>query len=206
MITLALLIANTVASIYAWNNEDIMNKWIFNPYKIYHNRQYYRFITSAFIHADWIHLIFNLITLYSFGRALEYYYMYFKGEEGMIFYIMIYLLAIPVSKLVTYYKYKEKSGFNSLGASGAVSAVLFSCIVLNPFGGIGFLFLPFDVPGFIFGAIYLIYSHYYSSRNVDNVNHDAHLYGALFGIVFTAIVFPFSIPSFWAQLSQWSLF
>jgi membrane associated rhomboid family serine protease len=202
--TLILVILNIGASLYAWNNQDVYRKWMMTPYKVKRENQYYRFITSGFIHGDWMHLIFNMIALYSFGRNLEYYLAAYVGASYPLYYVAMYLTALILSEIPTYLKHKNNAGYNSLGASGAVSAVIFACVIIHPLSDLYLFFIP--MKGFIFGAIYLVYSYMSSKKGVDGINHDAHFYGAVFGIVFIVLLNPSVVPSFFEQISQWNLF
>ncbi|HVD97576.1 MAG TPA: rhomboid family intramembrane serine protease [Cytophagaceae bacterium] len=201
--SLILILLNVVASLYAWNNEAIYRKWLMNPYWVKRENQYYRFITSGFIHGDWLHLIFNMIALFSFGRNFED-YLFEHTEHYQLFYYILYFTALIVSEIPTYLKHKNNPGYNSLGASGAVAAILFASIITYPLGSIYIYFIK--LPAFIFGAIYLIYSYISSKRNMDGVNHDAHFWGAVLGVLFMVFLFPSSLPEFIAQISQWDLF
>ncbi len=198
--TIILVILNIGASLYAWNNQDIYRKWMMTPYLVNRENQYYRFISSGFIHGDWMHLIFNMIALYSFGVNLEYYLAAYTGANYQLYYYGLYLLALIISEIPTYLKHKNNPGYNSLGASGAVSAIIFARIIFDPMSEIYFM------PGFIAGALYLLYSYTVGKKGVGGINHDAHFYGALVGILFIVIIHPASVPSFFEQISQWNLF
>jgi membrane associated rhomboid family serine protease len=199
-ITLIVIIITCAASFYAWNKPEIYGKWMMNPYRVNHHNEYYRFVTSGFIHADYMHLFFNMYSLYLFGRLIESYL-------GPLNFVLLYLAGIIVSDLPTYFKYRKSSHYNSLGASGGVSSVIFSSILLNPLGELGLIFLPgLAIPGFIFGLLYLFYCYYMAKRGKDNINHDAHFYGALFGVIYTAIIFPESLSLFVEQVSNWRIF
>jgi membrane associated rhomboid family serine protease len=202
-LTLILILISVAASFYAWNNPAIMSKWIMNPYSVNRRKEYYRFITSGLIHADYMHLLFNMIALYSFGNAMEYIFGYYFGGYGLLLYLLLYVLGIIVSDIPTYLKHKDNSYYNSLGASGGVSAIVFASIMFNPLAKMGLIFLPIFIPGFIFGTIYLIYSHYQAQRGGDYINHDAHIFGAIFGIVFSIVVMPSVLLSFAEQISGW---
>jgi membrane associated rhomboid family serine protease len=202
--TIVLLVLNIGASLYAWNNQDVYRKWMMNPYKVNTDNQYYRFITSGFIHGDWMHLIFNMLALYSFGNNLEYYLHVLKGNEYQLYYYGLYLAALVISELPTYLKHRNDSGYNSLGASGAVSAVVFACIVVSPLSWLSFFFIP--MPAFIFGFVYLAYSYYASKKSLGGINHDAHFYGAVFGVATIIFIHPPALAGFFEQISNWSLF
>lgn len=192
-----LFVAITVGlSLYAWNNESVFHRWMMNPYNVSHNKEYWRFITSGFIHADWGHLIFNMFALYSFGEILE-------MTIGPAFFLPLYLLGIVVSDIPTYLNNRNNVNYNSLGASGGVSAVVFAGIIFYPLAKIYIFFIPIGIPGFIFGALYLFYSYYETRRGGSYVNHSAHLWGALFGILYVIVLFPQALPSFVEQIKEW---
>lgn len=186
-ITLIIVIITTLISITAFNNSKMVDDLIFYPPSVSQNNQWYRFFSCGLIHADWGHLIFNMLALYLFGRHLEVYFGYAFGTKGKIIFLLMYVLALAVSVLPTYIKHKNNYYYRSLGASGAVSAVIFSSILFNPVAGIGLFFIPIYVAGFVFGFIYLLISHYLDKRGGDNINHSAHIWGAIFGIVFTIV-------------------
>ncbi len=203
-VTLIIIVVTVIASFYAWNNAAILSRWIFNPYTIARRNQYDRFITSGFIHNDYGHLFFNMLALYFFGNVVEYYFMAIMGPAvGAGLYVLLYLVAIIVSDIPTYLKNKNKSYYNSLGASGGVSAIVFAGIVFQPASDIC-LYFVLCLPGFLLGALYLAYSIFKSRQpGSDNINHDAHLYGALFGVLFTIAIIPRSIDLFVQGLSSW---
>jgi len=173
-------------SFYAWGSKEVMNRWIMNPYTIKTQKQWYRFISSGFIHNDYMHLGFNCLTLYFFGDGIE--LIYSMGVLGKVAYPLFFVLGVIVSSIPTYLKHQSNPGYNSLGASGGVSSVVFASIVLGPSQELGLIIIPFfRLPAIIFGVMYLIYSHFMSKKGIDNINHDAHLYGALFGVLFTLL-------------------
>jgi membrane associated rhomboid family serine protease len=182
-----LLIAITVIiSILAFNNHELFTKLQFNPYQVVHRKQYYRIISHGFIHAGWWHLFVNMFVLYFFGRTVEA-YLNLLAVQGIIkfpilIYLVFYLVAIVFASSISLFKQKDNAWYNAVGASGAVSAVLFFSIFFDPWQSIGVYFIP--VPGIIFAVLYVIYSHYQSKRGQDNIAHDAHLLGAIFGFVF----------------------
>ncbi len=203
-VTLILIIITAASSIYGWNNPDVQNKWMFNPYSVYHGKQYYRFLTSGFIHSNTMHLIFNMIALYFFGGVIERIYEITFGIIGIVFYVITYIAGIIVANLKTYFNHRNSSFYNSLGASGGVASVLFASILYRPTVGICIYFV-ICIPAFILGVIYLIYSFYSGKRMADDINHDAHLFGALFGIVFTILLRPTVIISFIQQIIEFDL-
>lgn len=204
-ITYIIMALTIVVSMYAFSNHDVTRKLIMNPYIINTRQEYYRFITSGFIHGDHMHLIMNMISLYFFGPTVERIFQAVFGSRGHLYFIILYVLAIVVSDLTTFFRNKNNPGYNSLGASGGVCAIIFAYILFNPLGELQlYFFIP--LKGFIFGALYIIYSYYSSKKSYDNINHDAHLWGALFGLVFCAILYPPSIPEFIAQVTSWTPF
>lgn len=205
-ITLALIILTVAASYYAWKNTHIQYRWMMTPYEIQRDKSYYRFITSGFIHADGMHLFFNMFTLFFFGDVVEQSFRAIYGSTvGSVLYIAFYLLGIIVSDIPTYLKKRHTPNYSALGASGGVSAVVFSSILFYPMADLC-LYAILCLPGFIWGAIYLIYSYYSGKKAGDHINHDAHLYGALFGIIFTILIYPSVIPLFFEQLKHFQLF
>lgn len=189
-ITLIIVIITALISIPAFNNEKIKDDLLFWPAEISRRRQYYRFITCGFVHADWVHLIFNMISLHSLGHALEiglFSNPLIFGEYGRLVYILLYVTAIIVSVMPDYFKHKDNYGYRALGASGGVSAIVFSFIVLQPSAKLGALFIPIPIPAYIFGLIYLAVTVYLSRKGNDNIGHSAHFTGAIYGILFTII-------------------
>jgi membrane associated rhomboid family serine protease len=153
-----------------------------------------------------MHLFFNAFTFYFFGRAVEEIFVALFPGKGLLFFVLLFLLGVVVSDIPTFLKHRHNPGYNSLGASGGVSAVVFAYILFMPTAKLMLIFLPIPIPGFILGALYLIYSYYQSKNSTDHINHDAHLYGALFGLVYCTILEPRIIPRFFQELSQGSLF
>lgn len=187
-----LLIAFTaLISIPAFNNRDWFLKLQFNPYQVYHRKQWYRLLTHGFLHAGWMHLIVNMLVLFFFGPHVERFLRAVLGPalqpwNGLIF-ILFYFAAIVMASFTSLLRHKDDPWYNAVGASGAVSAVLFFFIFFKPWEMLYFYgVLP--VPGIIMGVLYLIYSHYMSKREADNINHDAHLSGAIFGFIFPLLI------------------
>jgi membrane associated rhomboid family serine protease len=202
-ITLIIIVVTALVSVAAWNNASLMDRWMMNPYQVSNRGQYYRLLTSGFLHADWSHLIFNMLSLYFFGATIEYQFNDLFGSNGPIYLIGFYLAGIIISDIPTLLKHRNNPGYNALGASGGVSSVIFASILIYPLSKISLMFIPIGVPGFIFGALYLAYSYYESRRGGGFINHDAHLYGALFGIVFMIAVYPPVLPQFIQQIQTY---
>lgn len=193
-----MLMAITVAiSLLAWQKPAWLDAMMMSPYRINKKQEYWRFLTSGFIHADFTHLFFNLFSFYFFGNQLEYIFsIIFPGVGGFVF-IAFYLLAILVADLPTYFKQRNNPYFNSLGASGAVSAVIFAGIMFFPTEKI-YLFGVVGIPGFIYAGLFTWYSIAMDRRGQDYVNHSAHLYGGLFGVLFISL----TRPSTWIDFIQ----
>ncbi len=183
-ITLYITIATVAISLLAMNYESLMDKLIFHPYSVSRNNKLYQYITSGFIHADFMHLAFNMFSFYMFGDLVEQYFTMLFGESGSFFYLLMYFSALIVCLVPTYYQHKHQYNYRSLGASGAVSAIVFAGIFLQPTMQIGFFIIPPIIPGFIFGPIYLGITAYLSKQGHGGINHSAHLWGSLYGIIF----------------------
>ncbi|MBN3036803.1 MAG: rhomboid family intramembrane serine protease [Bacteroidales bacterium] len=188
--TLLIIGITTLISILCLGSPRLSDQLKFNAYAIRHEGQGYRFLSYALVHADWIHLLVNMFVLYSFGRITESLFFGIFGTKTFIYYPMLYLGGIAFSTLYDYGKYKNAPYYNAVGASGAVSGVLFSSIILYPEGKIGFLFIPIELPAPLFGLLYLVYSAYMARRSSDNIGHSAHFWGALFGITLTVLLEP----------------
>lgn len=205
-LTLIIVIATSLISYYAWQNQSLTQKWIFNPYSVQKYNQYYRFITSGLLHSGWIHLLFNMLVLYMFGKQVEDIFgMIYGPVVGKIIFGGLYFFGIIVSDIPTYFKHRNAAYYNALGASGGVSSVLFSFILFDPnqqlclYGLVCF-------PGIVWAVLYIVYSYYMGKKGSDNINHDAHLYGGLFGVAYTILVYPSVIPHFIEQLKNFQLF
>lgn len=203
--TLIIIIVTAITSYRAWSNQAIFEKWLFNPYIIQRQKQYYRFLSSGFIHRDNMHLIFNMITLYFFGSRIEHIYNNYYSSTGIAFYLATYLLGIVVADVLSFTKHRNNPHYSSIGASGGVSAVLFASIIYDPVSSIC-LYFAICIPGFILGGLYLIYSYYQGQRSGSNINHDAHLVGSVFGILITILIRPSVVPQFIEQIMNFKLF
>jgi membrane associated rhomboid family serine protease len=190
-ITLIITIITVGISILAMYNEELMDKLIFHPFTVGRKNEWYRFISSGFIHADFMHLAFNMFSFYMFSDYVEQSFTMLFGGQGRMVYIILYLSALVVCLIPTYLKHKNQYKYNSLGASGAVSAIVFIGIFLQPTIQIGFFIIPPIIPGFIFGPIYLSITAYLSKKGQGGINHSAHLWGSIYGIVFLIITAKF---------------
>ena len=203
MITVIIIAITCIVSILCFNGTLNGNKLIFNAYQVWHRKEWYRMLTSGIIHSGWGHLFFNMLTLYFFGRVVEQYFSAaFGGVLGAVLYVVLYVSALAISSLGDLVKYRDNWNYNALGASGAVSAVLFASILFAPKMGIYIYLIPIPVPGYIFAPLYLLYCWYMAKRNMDNIGHTAHFWGAVYGILFPYICKP-DVHSF--CMSQFNL-
>lgn len=185
--TIIIIAITALVSIAAFNRPDYMEKLQFNASKVIHNKQYYRLISHGFVHANWEHLIVNMIVLLSFGRAIEMYFEYGFGRMANAYFLILYFGGMIVSNLYALYKHRNNFYYNAVGASGAVSAILFAAIFFEPWNKIYFFgILP--IPGIVFAVLYLGYSYYMSRKQNDNIAHDAHFLGAVFGFIFPILL------------------
>ena len=199
-ITMIIVVLTTIISFVSFNSARLMDALIFWPPAISMRHQYYRFVSCGFVHADLMHLAFNMITLYFFGRGLELVYM---GKLGLqhYYFTILYLSAIVIANIPSYLKQHDNYNYRSLGASGAVCAVMFAFILIDPWDKLTFFFAV-DIPAIIYAVLFLAYTIYMSRRGGDNVNHDAHLWGAIYGVVFTIIARPGIVSTFLNELSH----
>jgi membrane associated rhomboid family serine protease len=204
-ITLIIIVFTVVVSLYSWNNTDWYYRFMLNPYSAFHQKKYYQLITSGFIHADYGHLIFNMLTFYFFGSVMEQIYNYIFPGMAEFMFLLLYLSGIVIASLPSFLGNKNNAGYNTLGASGGVSAVVFASILYNPNAPLCIYFI-LCLPGIVFAVLYLIYSYYQGKRMADNVNHSAHIWGALYGLVFNIILYPRSVLIFIAEMANFKLF
>ncbi|MCX6322577.1 MAG: rhomboid family intramembrane serine protease [Sphingobacteriales bacterium] len=199
-LTFILIALNVIYSIIGFSNSTLVNKTIMWPYGVKRQQQYYRFITSGFLHADWMHLFFNMFTLYFFGRNIE---IIFKnyGLGGYAAYLALYIGGLVISDLPSYFKHRDDPNYRSLGASGAVSAVVFATIVFSPWSSI-YLYGAFKISAALYAILFIVYCVYMGKQNRDNINHDAHLWGALFGMIFTLCLISVMQPSLFGQVLE----
>ena len=187
-ITIWIIIITAGISIIAFQRSEIFERFLLSPYMVVQRKEWYRAISHGFLHVDWIHLIINMFVLYLFGQYIEDYYNSIS-DVWVFHYLSLYFGGMIVASIPSIIKYKDHYGYRSVGASGAVSAVLFASIFINPWKQLLFMaILP--VPGIIFGVFYLAYSSYMSKKSIDNINHDAHLWGAVYGFFYSIVINP----------------
>lgn len=187
-ITLAITILTAIVSFTAFSNQKITDDLIFHPPSIKNRNQWYRFLSCALIHGDFIHLLFNMLTFYSLGTMVENYFAQIFGSMGSVLFLALYIISQVICLIPTYIKHKDDYAYRSLGASGAVSAVVFAGIFLSPLTKLSFFLIPIGIPAFIVGIIFLAVSFYFDRKGGGgNYNHSAHLWGAIAGIVLLLI-------------------
>lgn len=205
-ITLMLIFLTAAISIYGFNNASFLERCLFIPYKIKRKKEWARFVSSGFIHKDYMHLLFNMFTFYFFGGVVERLFQYkFGMVTGGILFVSFYLLAIIISDIPTYFKNQNRNYYRALGASGGTAATVFASIIILPLSDIC-LFGILCLPGFILGTLFLLYSYFKGKNQEDTINHDAHLYGAIFGILFILILAPESAGTFITEIRNYRLF
>jgi membrane associated rhomboid family serine protease len=200
-ITIAIIIITGITSYQAFTNYGLKEKLIFNPYSIKKRNEWYRFWTHGLLHADWIHLALNLFVLFGFGETVEMEYKRNFGAIGSFYFVLLYVLGLSASSLFDYFKHRNNWSYNALGASGAVSAVLFAAILFNP-TQILLLYGIIPMPAVIGGGLYLVYSYYMARKGADNIGHDAHFWGAIWGISFTAALDYRLLFEFWKSIKD----
>jgi membrane associated rhomboid family serine protease len=173
------------------NKPELKEKMLFMPNRIKHNGEYQRMISSIFIHADLNHLVFNMISLYFLGNLFEQQLIQIYGVQlGSVNFLLLYLLGGVAAEIYPFIRHQDDPYYRSLGASGAVSAVIFAAIFWNPTMNLYLFFIPFPIPAYIFGPIYLAFEYFAMKRGTTNIAHDAHIGGALFGIFFVLLLNP----------------
>ena len=203
MITLILIVVTAAVSLLCFSRQEAFNGLKFSAYAVWHKRQWYRMLSYGLVHGGWGHLLFNMITLYCFGRIVEQYFAAaFGATTGLVLYVVLYVTALVVSTVGDLIKFRDDPYYSAVGASGAVSAILFAAILFEPKMGIYIYLIPIPVPAFIFAPIYLIYCIVMARKNVDNIGHSAHFWGAVYGILFPLLLRPDIFSYFLSQLQR----
>jgi membrane associated rhomboid family serine protease len=185
VLTFVLIVVTCVFSYQGFKNWHFTQRYIFNPEAILAGKEYHRVVTSAFLHADWQHLIFNMLTLYLFGTGLE----FFLGRGN---YLLVYFGAIVGGSLLSLWVHRNHA-YTAYGASGGVAGVIFATILLNPGGSIAPFYFPIPIPGWLYAIGYLLYSFFGMKEHRGDVGHDAHLGGAIIGFLITAALEPLAV-------------
>jgi len=194
-VTYILMAVIGLVTYFAWERPEWHRRLMLNPYTVVHEKKYYQLITSGFVHNNGIHLLLNLFTLYFFGLAIEQIFYSYFGELGLVLYILLFITAVIVANIPTTIKHKNNYNYNSLGASGGVSALVMAFILFDPIRDLC-LYAIICLPGYILGGLFIVYSIIMSKRNTDNINHDAHLFGAIYGVIFTLLLRPSTFSYF----------
>lgn len=201
-VTILIIGVTCIISFIAFSNQALLENLLFYPYRIWRNNEWHRLISNGFVHADTTHLLFNMFALFSFGAYIEESFESIFDMKGRVLYVVMYFAAIATADLWNLFKQRDNFNYRSLGASGGVSAVVFSFILLNPFGKLYLFFIPIGIPAFIFGPLYLVYCAYAAKRGGDNIGHTAHFTGSLFGFVFPILFRPDLLRNFFYQLTN----
>ena len=201
MVTIIIILITVAVSLLCFYGRLDFSVLKFNAFDVWHRKKWWQMLTYGLVHAGWGHLFFNMLTLYFFGRVVEEYFAAVWGEPaGWILYVVLYVTALAVSTVGDLVKFRNDWNYNAVGASGAVSAVLFASILFEPRMGIYIYLIPIPVPGYIFAPLYLLYCWYMARRNADNIGHTAHFWGAVYGLVFPLILRPEIFRHFLYQL------
>ena len=199
--TLIIIIATSLVSILCFTGTLPFDSLKFSAWDVWHRKRWYQMLSYGLVHGGWGHLLFNMLTLYFFGDVVEKYFQAAFGPgTGIILYLLLYVSAIAVSTIGDLVKYKDEPHYSAVGASGAVSAILFASILFEPKMGIYIYLIPIPVPGYIFAPLYLMYCWYMARRNADNIGHTAHFWGAVYGLVFPLLLRPDILQHFLHQL------
>lgn len=189
--TVLLSVLIVLVSFWAGSNQLRQSQLLFSPYRVQQRGEWYRFLTSGFIHADTIHMVFNMLAFFTFGLNVEAIFqeVVFQNKLwGSVAFAGLFLLGVMLSGLPTYFKHRNNPGYSALGASGGVSSVVFASILFVPDSTVYLYFIP--IPGVLLGVGYLIYSHWAAQRGGSRIGHEAHFFGALFGIIYTLAIYP----------------
>lgn len=195
-ITLLIIIITCVVSLVCFENRKLFDQLKHHPVSEAKNGEWYRMISSGFLHADYFHLGINMYVLYGFGSYVEDEYLHQYGDAlGRFIFLLLYLVMIVLADLPSFIKHKNNYGYSAIGASGAVSGILFIYILMDPWAGLR-LYFAIPIPAIVFGVLYLLYSSWASKNARDNIGHDAHFYGAVAGMVLTSILLPDTLGDF----------
>lgn len=200
-ITLVICILTAITSFMAFNNRNLLERLMFIPYLVKKDKDYTRFLSGGLIHGGMFHLFINLWVLFMFGTTVERDFQDLFGSMGNLIYIVFYIVALIASGIPSYLKHKDHPHYRALGASGAVSAVLYAYVLMHPLNELFIFPIPIPLPAVVFGLLYLAYEYYGSRKQVsDGIGHDAHFWGAVFGFVFPLLLKPDLLGRFIAQV------
>jgi membrane associated rhomboid family serine protease len=191
-----LLGVTVLVSLTAFSDNRLFEALLFDPHAARTRNDWYRFISHALVHADVPHLLVNMFVLVSFGQHVELLFSRLSTMPVWLTFGGLYVGGAVVAAIPAYVKHGQHPGYRSVGASGAVSALIFALVLLLPMAPLRILLVPIDLPAFVFGLLYLVYAWAMDRRGGDHVAHDAHLHGALFGLIFTAVLEPQAVLQF----------
>jgi len=201
MITILIIIITAIVSISCFSRPDRARRLLFNAWDTWHGGRWYRMLSYGLVHGGWGHLIFNMLTLFFFGTVVEKYFIMLWGAVGGAgLYLLFYVSALAVSTVLDLVKHKDNPQYNAVGASGAISAVLFASILFEPKMGIYIYLIPIPVPGYIFAPLYLLYCWWMAKRGQDNIGHTAHFTGAVYGLLFPLLIRPQTFLDFLSRM------
>jgi len=193
VVTLIIVIITVLTSVAAFRRRELFYRLDLSPARVVHKKEYYRIFTHAFLHADYFHLGINMLVLYSFGSYIEVVFSQLEAAgvifSGPLSFILLYVSSIALASVSTVTRYRNNEAYSAVGASGAVSAIVFTYIFFAPLEKIYF-YMVLPIPGILFGVLYLVYSSYMGRRKSDNINHSAHFWGAVVGFVFPILLEP----------------
>jgi len=200
MITYYIIILTVAVSILGFMRSDVFDRLKFNPAHIRTGNEHWRFLSYALLHADFIHLLVNIFVLHSFGPSVESLFRILFGTKGTWYFALLYVGGTALSVLPAYGRNKDNLFYSAVGASGAISAVVFSMIIMNPMSRLSFIFIPISFPAIVFGVAYLAYSWIMAKKGDGPIGHDTHFWGGIFGIVFTIALKPVLVINFVHQI------
>ncbi|MGE5355915.1 MAG: rhomboid family intramembrane serine protease [Deltaproteobacteria bacterium] len=191
MVTKIIAVVIFMISLQGFNNAGFFDRFKHSPFRVVHYKEYYRLLTSGFLHGSWVHLLINLFVFWQFGGFVEEYIFnnYFGPVKGAVLYVLLFLLSVVAANIHTTIQHKNNHYYASIGASGAVSAILFSYMLINPWSKI-YLYAIIPIYTVVAAVLYLVYSQWASRNSQDHIDHSAHFYGAVFGFFYTIAVNP----------------
>lgn len=199
-VTIIIVIITALVSYLAFTNQGLFYRLAHWPAKEYYHKEYFRLVTSGFVHGGWLHLLINMFVFWNFGEIVERHFMLFFGPvKGPVLFVLVYLLIIICASLPSYFEKNKNENYLAVGASGGVSGIVFIYILLYPWQML-YLYGIIPIPGIIAGVLYLWYSSYASKNVQDRIDHQAHFYGALFGLVFILLLKPSLFSAFLRNL------